>query len=181
MTVDEIKSRNTMADILSTYGIRTNRAGMCCCPFHKEKTPSCKIYKDGFKCFACGATGDIFKFVQLYEGCSFKDAFLKLGGEYEKKTNEQKALDKMRFSGSRKKRDQEDNDMKEVESRLDFARKLVEVGEQVYEPFSDGWTFCQRHKEILDYMYEELLIKREEVPLKDVIDECNIVRRRFYS
>ena len=27
------------------------------CPFHKEDTPSCVLYADGFKCFGCGAHG----------------------------------------------------------------------------------------------------------------------------
>ena len=34
----------------------------CCCPFHEEKTPSCKINDDlgSYYCFGCGAKGDIF-------------------------------------------------------------------------------------------------------------------------
>lgn len=27
------------------------------CPFHKESTPSCVVYEDSFKCYACGAYG----------------------------------------------------------------------------------------------------------------------------
>ena len=42
-----------------------------------------QIFHDGFKCHTCNANGDIFKFVQLMENCSFKNAFLSLGGEYE--------------------------------------------------------------------------------------------------
>ena len=32
-----------------------------CCPYHHEKTPSCKIDFDGgtFHCFGCGASGDL--------------------------------------------------------------------------------------------------------------------------
>ena len=41
----------------------------CCCPFHNEKTPSCKINDDQgtYYCFGCGARGDIFtiKFLKL--------------------------------------------------------------------------------------------------------------------
>lgn len=49
---------------------------MACCPFHGEKTPSfgIKIGASRFKCFACGASGDIFDFVRLAEGCDFPQA-----------------------------------------------------------------------------------------------------------
>ncbi len=41
----------------------------CCCPFHEEKTPSCKINDDlgSYYCFGCGAKGDIFTiYTELY-------------------------------------------------------------------------------------------------------------------
>jgi hypothetical protein len=50
------------------------------CPFHAEKTPSFKVHirrrtgLPAWKCFGCGAAGDVIKFVQMMEGCSFKDA-----------------------------------------------------------------------------------------------------------
>lgn len=67
MTVEEIKSQKTMFDILPQYNIRPNRSMMVSCPFHKDRHPSMKIYKDGFKCFTCGKYGDIFVFVQEME------------------------------------------------------------------------------------------------------------------
>lgn len=41
------------------------------CPFHKEKTPSFKIYQNkegwwGFKCFGCGKAGNVFTFLVLF-------------------------------------------------------------------------------------------------------------------
>ena len=48
----------------------------CCCPFHEEKTPSCKINDDlgSYYCFGCGAKGDIFTiYTELYN-YTFPDA-----------------------------------------------------------------------------------------------------------
>jgi DNA primase len=46
------------------------------CPFHQEKTPS--FYVDPatqtFKCFGCGASGDVFTFISRYENMSFVEA-----------------------------------------------------------------------------------------------------------
>ena len=52
----------------------------CCCPFHEEKTPSCKINDSlgSYYCFGCGAKGDIFTiYTELYN-FSFPDAVKEL-------------------------------------------------------------------------------------------------------
>lgn len=80
MTKEEIKDLYSMKDILERYGLpQPNRAGFICCPFHKEKTASMKIYPQSYFCFGCGEGGDIFSFVQLMDGVSFKEAFSELG------------------------------------------------------------------------------------------------------
>lgn len=84
MTLEELKENVTMRDVMDKYKIKVSRSNMCCCPIHKEKHPSMKIYKDSFNCFSCGAHGDIFSFVQEMEKCDFKTAFMFLGGTYDK-------------------------------------------------------------------------------------------------
>jgi len=51
-----------------------------CCPFHQEKSPSFHIQpaKQLWKCFGCGAGGDVFNFVMQLEKCDFKAALAKL-------------------------------------------------------------------------------------------------------
>ena len=41
------------------YGLKANRAGMVCCPFHDDHKPSLKLNEDYFYCFGCGAGGDV--------------------------------------------------------------------------------------------------------------------------
>jgi len=82
-TIEEIKARTDLADLISSYGIqlrRTSGGYMACCPFHHEKTPSFHIQPDkGFyHCFGCGESGDCIKFVQKQEGMSFIEAVKKL-------------------------------------------------------------------------------------------------------
>lgn len=52
----------------------------CCCPFHEEKTPSCKINDDlgSYYCFGCGAKGDIFTIYTDLYNFSFPDAVREL-------------------------------------------------------------------------------------------------------
>lgn len=51
------------------------------CPFHSEKSPSFTIFDRGnrFKCFGCGATGDVLDFVRLLHGVGLRDAAELLG------------------------------------------------------------------------------------------------------
>src|SRR3954470_22750359 len=46
------------------------------CPFHKEKSPSFSVHatKQFFHCFGCGASGDVFSFVQKIENVTFPEA-----------------------------------------------------------------------------------------------------------
>lgn len=92
MTVEEIKQQYSMNDILDMYGIKKSRSGFISCPFHNEKTASMKVYKDSVYCYGCGFSADIFLFVQQMENCSFKDAFKRLGGSYEAKTDRERDL-----------------------------------------------------------------------------------------
>jgi DNA primase catalytic core len=47
-----------------------------CCPFHAEDTPSFHVRPrlGHYKCFGCGASGDVFRFVQETRGVDFKEA-----------------------------------------------------------------------------------------------------------
>lgn len=45
------------------------------CPFHAERTPSFTVYPDNrFKCFGCGADGDVFAYVEKRHGVKFPEA-----------------------------------------------------------------------------------------------------------
>lgn len=45
------------------------------CPFHEEKTPSCRVTQYRYHCFGCGADGDLIKWLQhINDNCSFQEA-----------------------------------------------------------------------------------------------------------
>ncbi|HXZ79702.1 MAG TPA: DNA primase [Terriglobales bacterium] len=46
------------------------------CPFHNEKTPSFSVHatRQFYHCFGCGASGDVFSFVQKIENITFPEA-----------------------------------------------------------------------------------------------------------
>jgi len=76
--VEEIKSRISIEELISSY-VKVDKSGRSYkarCPFHNEKTASFFISPErgGYYCFGCGAKGDIFSFVEQFEGLDFKGA-----------------------------------------------------------------------------------------------------------
>jgi DNA primase len=74
----EIHERVDIASFVAQYVPLRKRGNdlVGLCPFHNEKTPSFHVHPDRgyFKCFGCGAGGDIISFVQRREGVPFGDA-----------------------------------------------------------------------------------------------------------
>lgn len=76
--VDKIKERLSIEEVVSSY-IKLERSGSTLkarCPFHNEKTPSFFVSpaRGNYYCFGCSASGDIFTFVEEFEGLDFKGA-----------------------------------------------------------------------------------------------------------
>jgi len=55
----EVKERLNLIDTAKHYGVELNRGGFVNCLFHKDKTPSLKLYPAHFHCYGCGKHGDI--------------------------------------------------------------------------------------------------------------------------
>lgn len=82
---EDIQKVRAASDIVALFGERTpvQRRGKdywCCCPFHNEKTPSCKIdpATQNFYCFGCHEHGDVFTYVMKTEDVDFPDAVRRL-------------------------------------------------------------------------------------------------------
>ena len=76
--VEQIKERVDIVSLLESY-IKLEKSGAnfkACCPFHAEKTPSFFVspVRGSYYCFGCSAKGDIFSFVEQFEGLDFKGA-----------------------------------------------------------------------------------------------------------
>jgi len=77
-TLRDIRDRVDIATFIGQYVPLRKRGNdlVGLCPFHSEKTPSFHVHPDRgfFKCFGCGAGGDVITFVQKLENAGFGDA-----------------------------------------------------------------------------------------------------------
>ncbi|HWB85630.1 MAG TPA: DNA primase [Bryobacteraceae bacterium] len=85
--VDQLKSSVDIVSVVGEY-VRLRKSGsnryMGLCPFHNEKKPSFTVHvvHQFYKCFSCGVSGDVVKFVQEKEGISFFEALRLLSERY---------------------------------------------------------------------------------------------------
>lgn len=80
--VIEVQQASDIVDLISEH-VSLKKKGqemVGLCPFHDDHRPSMNVnpVKQIFKCFACGAGGDVFKFVQMRENLSFPQAIERL-------------------------------------------------------------------------------------------------------
>lgn len=77
-TVEQIKERLPIDVVIGSY-LKLDKSGKSFkakCPFHNEKSASFFVSPDrgGYYCFGCNAKGDIFSFVEQFEGLDFRGA-----------------------------------------------------------------------------------------------------------
>lgn len=84
-TIDEIKSRIDIVDLVSEAGVKLRKTGRNYtgfCPFHENKhTPAFVVWPETgtWRCFGqCNEGGDIFKFMMKKEGWDFKETLHRL-------------------------------------------------------------------------------------------------------
>lgn len=160
MTKEEIKETYSMRDILERYGLEINRAGFCHCPFHQgDRDASLKVYEKDFNCFGCGVNGDIFTFIQRMENVSFREAFLILGGTYEKPS----FSSRLAVYRSQKKREYKQRTAEKEQKKRILNNMLITVYRRYLkqsEPLSEVWCSTYNALQYQLYMHEILNEKR---------------------
>ncbi|MEO5925925.1 MAG: DNA primase [Bryobacteraceae bacterium] len=86
--VEQLKSSIDIVKVIGEY-VRLDRKGATgrfsgLCPFHQEKTPSFSVHQQRqfYKCFGCGASGDVLKFVMEHDGLTFPETLRSLSERF---------------------------------------------------------------------------------------------------
>jgi DNA primase len=77
---EELRSQVDIVKVIGDH-VRLKRRGstgsyLGLCPFHQEKTPSFNVNqtRQFYKCFGCGVSGDVFKFLMEHDGLTFYES-----------------------------------------------------------------------------------------------------------
>ena len=83
--INKIRNSINIVDVIGNYVPLSSKGrnffGVC--PFHDDHSPSMSVSPDKqiYTCFSCGATGNVFTFIQDYEHISFLEAVKKISLE----------------------------------------------------------------------------------------------------
>lgn len=80
--LQELKNAVDIVEVISEY-VPLKKSGKrfkALCPFHPDKDPSFYVAPDrqNYRCFGCGASGDVISFLQAVDNLSFPEALTKL-------------------------------------------------------------------------------------------------------
>lgn len=159
---EEIKARLDLQQVIEQLTGQTFVRGAIKCPFHNEKTASFRINGGYYKCFGCGASGDILSFTMHYNGLSFTDAIKWLDSTYSLGLLGQKVTVRQQAEARKRKREAEAQELEEHKKRLEYdeicthyriCNEALRPG--VLEPFSDIWCYYANQRTYLDYLIQE--------------------------
>lgn len=88
MIAEKIKNLN-LSYLVEAEGVRLRRSGRYWigkCPFHEDKVPSFTVKGNRFRCYGCGASGDVIDFIRGLKGASFPEALSYLGVKTDRPT-----------------------------------------------------------------------------------------------
>lgn len=157
----EIKESLTMRQVAKHLGCHVNCSGFILSPFGKEKTASCKIYRDSYYDFSTASGGDLIKFtaailnINNWEACQYLIQAFSLPIALSGNTDSQEEIKQRQ----RERKQQEERKQKfkvallgEIDSLnrwADIYRTAIE--KRLYEPFSDMWGYCINELQQTEY------------------------------
>ena len=171
---EELLCLLTAKDVFNKYGIKINR-DMCHCPFHKDTSPSMKVYKKSFYCFSCNRTGDFIEFVKQYFNLNFQEAMEKINFDFNLGLKTRGRMNKQRLMQLQyemnKKRQEEEARKQLLNQKLIKACNRYRIYENILfniksEITPQNWeekvevvAFLQDKLELLDWYMEDLIEK----------------------
>lgn len=183
-TTEQIKERLPIEDVVGMY-VKLDRSGKnlrARCPFHNEKTPSFFVSPDRgtYYCFGCQAHGDIFTFVEQFEGLDFRGALKSLAeraGVKLERVDPKKATEtEQMFEALEKASEYFENNLKR-EPKVEQYLKERGLSEATIQEFRlgyalDEWQALKDHLEGLGFkemilLKAGLLVKNEKGKIYD--------------
>ena len=165
--IDRVRDAANIVDVISQYLDLQKRGQnfVGICPFHNDTHPSLYVspVKEIYKCFACGAGGNVFTFLTEYDKISFVDAVKQLGDKY--------GIEVL---------------LNESAGEKDYYTKLYEIHDYAGNTFQK-YLFSDKGKNVVKYLTERGLktdtIKKFKIGLSSIgwEDLINKVKSQKYS
>lgn len=145
-----IRASVSMEQVITNYGLTINSKHMIRCPFHSEgseRTASMSIRRYGFRCFGCGESGDMIRFVELYENLTAHEAAKVIADRFNIPVSECGKIDPTTLKKARKAISEHQRLNNQLEA---LTRSMSDIGacirayeavQRQAEPFGDVWCW----------------------------------------
>jgi DNA primase len=164
---ENIKNNVSIIDVAEHYCLEVHKGGMCCCPFHNEKTPSMKLYTreqgkdEGFHCFGCGKSGDAISLTAELLGISQIKAAKKIDDDFGLGIFEKSNKNITNFSNNQKlHREEKQKEEKWIASAYKIAieyNRVLDLWKKWYAPKSMN--------EPLKPLFQEAIAQKERITM----------------
>ena len=164
-----IKEQVHMQDVFAKYGL-VFKNGALACPFHNEKTPSLRVYRNDtqWHCFGCGADGDVISFIQKYFDLDFSGAIERIDQDFGLGLSGQKPTlrNKLKYDRvlhQRKLKEQEreklNGQYRILCTEYQSCREVIRLSapKSIGDEISDIYAEAVKRREWLEYRLDELL------------------------
>ena len=149
--IENVRNSISVSDVVSEDVVlkRSGGSHKGLCPFHNDSKVGSFVVTDGkklFKCFSCGAGGDVIKYVSMRDGISYVDSALNLALSYGIITREQ-----FEDATSRKFSKREVFEIEKFyieKDKNEFKNNIAtdEVLDKVYRLFIKGFSYLGKNK-----------------------------------
>lgn len=152
--IDAIKLNNSVADVLSQYGVRVV-GGRCKAICHLGKRLTAKVSHDLYYCFKCDKSMDVFDITMHLTDCNFSEAYELLGGKEEVSFSTRVKV--------RQKQAKRDLELKRLRKReLDHKENIMKITAyraviEEENPFSDAWCYAQNNLQYELYRLDDYI------------------------
>ena len=136
---ERIKNDLDLMRVMEAYGVKF-RQGKCLCVFHDDSKPSMSIKDNRFTCWACGAHGDVFDWVQRQFNISLVQAAKKLCNDFNLPYMQEQLTKHDRLI------------LKRQERHRNAMKKIAESeAERVQKQY---WALCDEYRALKEYIGE---------------------------
>jgi DNA primase len=191
MTIfDEVKELVDVPTAARHYGVEVNRSNMAICPFHSERTPSCKLYEKNFHCFGCGEHGDVIDLVGKLFSLRPIEAVRQINSDFGLNLDVDKPPDRADISRIKKQKSErmayeqwEHHAHKVLSDYLwllrDFAQRFAPMNPD--DEIDERFVYGVHNLDYAEYVAGEFLTadKDEKLQMKDEVERIEREIKRF--
>lgn len=182
MTIfEQIKELVGVPSAARYYGLEVNKSSMAVCPFHNERTPSCKLYERNYYCFGCQAHGDVISLVQNLFGLTPIEAVRQINSDFGLCLNVDKPPDREDIQRVNRQKQEceayqqwENYAYKILNDYLWLMRDYAErYAPQNPNDIPDSrFVYSQHHLNYAEYIADEFLLadKEEKISMREEIE-----------